>query len=225
MRETVGHVLPNLTEAQREQFVRYYELLTEWNARVNLTAITEKEAVAKKHFYDSLLAAPLIPQGAKCIDVGTGAGFPGVPLLIARPDISMTLLDSQQKRLRFLQALLSELHLSATLVHARAEDAGRDKAHRAAYDIALSRAVAPLPLLAELTVPLIKVGGMGIAYKGDPAAEMESAKAAQKTLFFTMETVECAADYGARALILMKKTCDTPRLYPRRAGLASKSPL
>ena len=125
MKRALAALLPGLTNEQLERFDLYYRRLVEWNGRVNLTAITEKADVAKKHFCDSLLALPYVPPAARCIDVGTGAGFPGVPILIVRPDVSMTLLDSLQKWLAFLESLLPELGLSARLVHARAEDPGK----------------------------------------------------------------------------------------------------
>ena len=127
---------PALTEEQADRFGRYYTLLVEWNRTRNLTAITEPEAVAEKHFFDSLAAAPLLPAAARCIDVGTGAGFPGIPLLIVRPDLAMTLLDALQKRIDFLQAALEALGLAAQCLHLRAEDAGRDPALRASFDAA-----------------------------------------------------------------------------------------
>lgn len=225
MRERLMQLLPDLSAKQLDRFETYYEMLTDWNTRVNLTAITEKDEVAKKHFYDSLLSAPLLPEGARCIDVGTGAGFPGVALLIARPDLEMTLLDSLQKRLTFLEALLDKLGLSATLVHARAEDAGRDKAHREQYDVALSRAVSLLPVLMELTVPLVKAGGTSIAYKGDVAEELALSENAAKALSCELSVTDVTGDYGARNLVLIKKLAKTPAQYPRKAGTPAKKPL
>ena len=225
MKRELAALLPQLTNEQLERFDLYYRRLIEWNERVNLTAITEKADVAKKHFYDSLLALPYVPPAARCVDVGTGAGFPGVPILIARPDVTMALLDSLQKRLAFLEALLFELGLSARLLHARAEDAGRDGALRESFDIALSRAVAPLPVLAELTVPLLRVGGVSIAYKGDAADEMTAAKNAARLLNVRLASVDVTGDYGARSLVLMQKTAKTPAAYPRKAGTPAKNPL
>lgn len=214
-----------LTAEQAERFERYFALLTEWNRTRNLTAITEPEAVAEKHFFDSLAALPLLAPGARCIDVGTGAGFPGIPLLIVRPDLSLTLLDALQKRVEFLEAALDALGLSATCLHLRAEDAGRSPAHRARYDAALTRAVAPLPVLLELTVPLVRVGGRSIAYKGDAAEELSAAENACRTLRCTCESLPIEAAYGARTLVVATKQAETPGRYPRKAGTPSRQPL
>ena len=189
MKQLMAALRPDLTKRQAESFELYYELLTEWNGRINLTAITEKEDVARKHFVDSLAAADLLPDGAACIDVGTGAGFPGVPLLILRPDLHMTLLDSLQKRLGFLDELLRRLGLTAELVHARAEDAGRDPKRRERYDAVLSRAVSPLPVLLELTTPFLKTGGTAIAYKGNAAQEIADAARAARLLNVTVSAL------------------------------------
>lgn len=225
MKQALAALLPELTNEQLERFDLYYRRLVEWNERVNLTAITDKADVAKKHFYDSLLALPVVPPAARCVDVGTGAGFPGVPVLIARPDVNLTLLDSLQKRLAFLEALLAELGLSAQIVHARAEDAGRDAALRESFDVAFSRAVASLPVLAELTVPLLKVGGVSVAYKGDAADEIAAAASAARLLNVRLKSVDVTGDYGARSLVLMYKTGKTPAAYPRKAGTPAKNPL
>lgn len=216
---------PALTEEQADRFGRYYTLLVDWNRTRNLTAITEPEAVAEKHFFDSLAAAPLLPAAARCIDVGTGAGFPGIPLLIVRPDLAMTLLDALQKRIDFLQAALEALGLAAQCLHLRAEDAGRDPALRASFDAALTRAVAPLPVLLELTVPLLSVGGQSVAYKGDPAAELAAAQNACAQLRCACACIPVPAAYGARALVVAKKLAETPARFPRRAGLPAKQPL
>ena len=218
--------LPELTDAQREQLTQYFDLLVKGNETMNLTAIVSPEDAADKHFVDSLLALPYLPQNARCIDVGTGAGFPGIPLLIARPDLEMTLLDSLNKRVRFLEDTLHALHLHAQCVHARAEDAAKNASHREAYDIALSRAVAPLPVLLELTAPFLKVGGVSICYKGKSAEEeIESARNAAKLLHFSLSAVPFSMPYGERALIFAKKTAPTPKAYPRKAGEAARKPL
>ena len=142
--------MPQLTREQIKAFALYQDMLQDWNSRMNLTAITQPEEVASKHFADSVLPAALLPPGAKVIDVGTGAGFPGLPLRILRPDIQLTLLDSLQKRIGFLTALCQALGFAdVALLHARAEDAGRDPALRGRFHIALSRAVAPFPVLLE----------------------------------------------------------------------------
>lgn len=227
MKDRMKRLCPALDEAQCEAFATYYDMLTDWNARMNLTAITEPDEVAEKHFLDSLAAAAYLPAGARCIDVGTGAGFPGVPLLILRDDITVTLLDGLNKRLTFLDALTNALGLSGrvALLHARAEDAGRDPAHRGKYDVALTRAVASLPVLLELTVPLLRVGGRSICYKGDAAEELSLSRSACHLLHCSLESVDVTRDYGARTLVLATKQAATPVLYPRKAGTPQKKPL
>ncbi len=226
MRTLLDEKLPSLTAAQRDKLAAYFDLLIQANERMNLTAITAPDEAADKHFVDSLLALAYIPQGASCIDVGTGAGFPGIPLLIARPDLRMTLLDSLNKRVAFLQETLAALGLTAACIHARAEDAAKSPPHRGVYDIALSRAVAPLPVLLELTVPFLRVGGVSICYKGSAAREeAQSAQSACKALNCTLEFKEFSLPYGERTLILAKKTGPTPARYPRKAGEPSRKPL
>lgn len=225
MKDLMKMRIPELTPAQLDQFNTYYEMLTDWNTRMNLTTITEKGEVARKHFHDSVRASAWIPEGANCIDVGTGAGFPGVPLMILRPDLKMTLLDSLDKRLGFLDALLKELKLHAELVHARAEDAGQDPKYRERYDIALSRAVAGLPTLLELTVPFVKVGGTAIAYKGAASDELYASISAAEKLKVELTREDITIDYGRRTLILAKKVEHTAPCYPRKAGTPGKKPL
>ena len=223
--EILSPLRPDLSSAQLDQFESYYAMLSDWNTRVNLTAITEPEDVAKKHFLDSLAAAPYLKANAAVADVGTGAGFPGLPLLILRPDLKLTLIDSLQKRLVFLEAVLKELKLSAELVHARAEDAGQNPKYREKFDVALTRAVSGLPVLCELTLPLVKVGGVSIAYKGDSAEELSASKNALSVLHATAERVIVPADYGARELVILTKNGTTPKQYPRKAGTPAKNPL
>ena len=157
--QTVIKAIPGVTEPQAEKLCRYYEMLMDWNSRMNLTAITGEDEVLKKHFADSLLPLELIPEGANLIDVGTGAGFPGLPIAIARPDVKVTLLDSLNKRIGFLREVCKELDINADCIHDRAEDGGRNPALREKFDIAVSRAVARVSPLAEYTVPFVKVGG------------------------------------------------------------------
>ena len=223
--EILSPLRPDLSPAQLKQFETYYAMLADWNTRVNLTAITAPEDVAKKHFLDSLAAAPYLKAGASVADVGTGAGFPGVPLLILRPDLNVTLIDSLQKRLVFLEAVLKELKLKAQCVHARAEDAGQNPRYREQFDAALTRAVSGLPVLCELTLPLVKVGGISIAYKGDSAEELAASTNALAVLHATAERVTIPSDYGARELVILTKTGTTPKQYPRKAGTPAKNPL
>jgi len=205
-------------------------MLIEWNAKMNLTAITAPEEVAQKHFLDSVLpvvankprdaedSVPyMISKGSNCIDVGTGAGFPGVPLMIMRPDIKMTLLDSLNKRLIFLRELCNALGLKAEIIHARAEDAGQDTNLRGKFDIALSRALAPARVCAELTVPLLRVGGMSLMYKGAKAhEELAEAQGALSSLRCKGKIVKFPASWGERNIIVVKKIAPTPDVYPRK---------
>lgn len=226
--QTVIKAIPtaDLTEAQAERLCRYYDMLTDWNSRMNLTAITEEDEVLKKHFADSLLPLELIPNGAKIIDVGTGAGFPGLPIAIARPDVRVTLLDSLNKRIGFLREVCKELHISADCIHARAEDGGRDAALREQFDIAVSRAVARVSPLAEYTVPFLKVGGRSLMYKGpQAAAELKEAERALELLCCTGEIRSYPAEWGERCVIILTKQRPTARAYPRKAGAAEKKPL
>ena len=225
MRGILKAALPQADERALDRFELYQRLLLEWNEKMNLTAITDPVEVARKHFADSLAALPYLQPGAKVIDVGTGAGFPGVPLLILRPELQLTLADSLQKRLTFLDALLQELGLRARLVHGRAEDLGQNRLYREQFDAALSRAVAGLPVLLELTTPFVKVGGAAIAYKGDAAEELEKAKSAAFLLHVQLRQVELASDLGRRCLIFADKKAPTPKAYPRKAGTPNRKPL
>lgn len=227
-RNIIFSAIPNATEEQADKFIRYYELIVEWNEKMNLTAIKGEQETAQKHFADSLLPSELIPKGAKCIDVGTGAGFPGIPLLIMRQDITVTLLDSLNKRLIFLDEVLKELDLGkrAKTLHMRSEDAGRSTEHRDKYDVAVSRAVAAANVLTEWTAPFLKKGGVSIMYKGSAAKdEFDAAKNAVEKLNCTAELIQYASDWGERNVILARKMGPTPRAYPRKAGAASKEPL
>lgn len=214
-----------------DRLARYHALLTAWNARIDLTAVLEPEEMVDRHYLDSAapLALGLIPQGARVIDVGTGAGLPGIPLCILRPDLRVTLLDAQRKRVTFLQAAIEALDLPAQAVHMRAEDAARDEAHREAYDVAVSRAVAATPTLLELTLPFVRVGGRAIAWKGPGLqAELEQARRAAHLLGGALEGVLDAPVPGRdwqHVLLVCTKRQKTARQYPRRAGLPGKNPL
>ena len=212
-----------------ERLDTYARLLVEWNEKMNLTAITEPGAMVVKHFVDSLAAAPLLPAGPlRLIDVGTGAGFPGVPLALYRRDIQLTLLDSLNKRLVFLEALCRELDLPVKLVHARAEEGGRRPELRERYDVASARAVAALPTLCEYCLPFVKVGGVFAALKGpDGPAEVEAAKKAISLLGGKVEAVKSFTLPGqqARTVAVIRKVQPTPAKYPRHGGKISKQPL
>lgn len=214
-----------------DRLARYHALLTEWNARIDLTAVLDPEEMVDRHYLDSAapLALDLIPQGARVIDVGTGAGLPGIPLCILRPDLRVTLLDAQRKRVTFLQAAIEALDLPAQAVHMRAEDAARDEAHREAYDVAVSRAVAATPTLLELTLPFVRVGGRAIAWKGPGLqAELDQARRAAHLLGGALEGVLDAPVPGRdwqHVLLVCAKRQKTARQYPRRAGLPGKNPL
>lgn len=220
----------SFTEEQLAQFTRYYELLVETNKVMNLTAITEPEEVAVKHMVDSLLAYEDGMQGRTLVDVGTGAGFPGVPLKIYCPSLKVTLVDSLGKRLRFLQQVIDELGLKGIRCeHLRAEDAGRSKKHREQYDYVTARAVARLSVLSEYCLPLAKKGGQFIALKGSRfAEEIEEGEAAVKILggkIISAEPVKLPGLDDGRAIIKIAKIKATPAQYPRKAGTPEKQPL
>ena len=219
-----------IAPAQAEQFQTYMELLLEWNEKMNLTAITDPDEVVEKHFLDSLtlLTWDKLKQGAKVIDVGTGAGFPGIPLKIMRPDIDLTLLDGTQKRLNFLGEVCTALKLSARRVHKRAEEAGLDKTMRERYDLAVARAVASLPVLAEYCLPLIKMKGHFIAMKGPGAAEglKEAANALEILGSGDPQLLSLTLPGGEeRSLVICQKLRFTPKGYPRHGGTILKHPL
>lgn len=221
-----------LSPSQVEAFAVYNDLLVDWNEKVNLTAITDPQEVAVKHVIDSLACydEAVFPAGCSVIDVGTGAGFPGLPLKIFRPDIRLTLLDSLNKRLIFLREVVERLGLSGVeLVHARAEEAGRLKLHRECYRVATSRAVARLNALAELCLPLVAVGGYFIALKGAQyREELDEARRSIALLGGRVETVKPVRLPGlddCRAVIYVRKAAQTPPAYPRRPGLPEKKPL
>ena len=218
-----------LTEAKLDMLYRYAGLLCEYNERLNLTAITDPEGIEEKHFIDSILPLKLfeIPKHASVIDIGTGAGFPGIPWKIAREDIDLYLFDSLRKRLDFLLAVLGSLGLEARLVHGRAEDFGK-KELRESFDIAVARAVAGLPVLSEYCLPFVKPGGVLAALKGpDIGLELDSAKNAIKTLGGIVEDIkEYSLPSGdKRTLVVIKKASKTPPGYPRPRSRMLKNPL
>ena len=209
-----------ITDEQYERLSLYAELLVEWNEKINLTAITDPEGIAQKHFYDSVYPFTLfeLPKNAAVIDVGTGAGFPSCPMKIMRGDIRLTLLDSLNKRIRFLEELSDKCGLDAECIHARAEDGGKRAELREKFDIACARAVAPMYILSEYCLPFVKVGGAFAALKGSSANdELEGAKEAIKRLGGRVEQVkEYALPNGdGRTLIIIRKVSPTPAKYPR----------
>ena len=213
-----------LTENQYEQFQKYFELLAEWNEKMNLTAITDESGVALKHFADSLSLLNFvdIPQNSSLADVGTGAGFPGVVLKIARPDIKLTLIDSLDKRLVFLGEVCAQLGIEAELIHSRAEDGARDEKLRENFDFAVSRAVARMNVLSEYCLPYVKVGGAFCAMKGAQAnEEFKESLNAINTLGGKLEKkyfFELPENGGERAIAVVRKVKNTPQKYPRQLG-------
>lgn len=229
----------SLSKRQVCQFIEYYNLLVEWNEKINLTAITEFEDVCLKHFADSLSLVNLFSsfeemegyfKGKSIIDVGTGAGFPGVCLKILLPDLNVTLMDSLDKRIKFLNEVIAKLELNKIdTVHARVEDFAKKKEYREQFDFATARAVASLPVLSEYCIPFVKLGGSFIAYKSEKAEEEISLSdnalkilggEIEKKISFNLLDTDLQ-----RSLIKIKKISNTPSPYPRKAGTPSKKPL
>ena len=222
----------NLTDQQKFQFERYFELLVEWNQKINLTAITEKEEVYLKHFYDSI--APILQglienQEIKLLDIGAGAGFPSLPMKILYPQLDVTIIDSLNKRINFLHLLAEELNLEGVhFYHGRAEDFAQDKHFRAQFDIVTARAVARMQVLSELTIPYLKVGGKLLALKASNAPEeLTEAKNALNLLFSKVEdNISYTLPNGdPRYITVVEKKKETPNKYPRKAGMPNKRPL
>ena len=227
--ETLGI---RLTDVQKRQFDRYYELLIEWNRVMNLTGITEYDEVNLKHFTDSLTIVRIkdMENVSTLIDVGTGAGFPGIPVKIAFPYIKVTLLDSLNKRIKFLNQVVEELDLEDVVtLHGRAEDYAKKEEYREQFDLCASRAVANLSTLSEYCLPFIKKGGCFVSYKSaDSDEEIQQSEKALDILGGKIEKVDKfvlpGSDMG-RALVMIEKFKNTPRKYPRKAGVPSKEPL
>ena len=224
-----GYGIP-LPDEAAGKFAVYQELLLDWNSRMNLTAITDPDEIVVKHFLDSLLLlnAVNLPSGAAIIDVGAGAGFPGVPLKLARSDLKLTLLDSLRKRTLFLEELSHQLGQSNEIIHARAEQLARDSAYREAFDVATARAVAGLPALCEYCLPFVKPGGVFAAMKG-PDCSAETAQSANAIRELGGELVGIKSfslpNDHHRAVVLIKKISQTPPKYPRTGVKIAKTPL
>ncbi|WP_312432824.1 16S rRNA (guanine(527)-N(7))-methyltransferase RsmG [Lacrimispora sp.] len=234
LRKELNLLSIELKENQVNQFYNYFQLLVEWNKFMNLTAITEMDEVITKHFVDSLslikAAEEIRTKDYRIIDVGTGAGFPGIPLKIAFPELKITLMDSLNKRINFLNEVINDLGLEKIeAIHGRAEDLGRDPLHREQYDLCVSRAVANLSTLSEYCMPFAKVGGYFIPYKsGKIEEELGAAKHAIFLLGGSVKEVKTFLLPGTdaeRSLVKIAKNSGTSKKYPRKAGLPSKEPL
>lgn len=219
-----------LDEEQIQKFYKYMELLLEWNEKINLTAIVEPRDVILKHFVDSLTICKELQKNKILADIGTGAGFPGIPVKILRPDLDITLIDSLNKRVNFLTMVIEALKLEKIVaLHGRIEDFGKNKKYREKFDYVTSRAVANLSTLSEYMIPLIKIGGKCICMKGSKIdEELKNAEKAVKTLGGKIEKVDTFllpdTDMG-RNIILIKKEKATPNKYPRKAGTPTKEPI
>ena len=232
-----GEISVPLCAENIRAFSKYARLLKEWNEKMNLTNITDDKGIALRHFVDSLTLVPFLEAELKkskrkslsLIDVGTGAGFPGIPLKVALPWLQVTLLDSLRKRVGFLDAVCTELELSGIeTVHSRAEDAGRSKQFREKFDVATARAVAPLPILCEYCLPFVKTGGIFLAMKGNADQEAEESTRAIVTLGGTIEDLRHFTLPGTdmnRSIIVIRKVRATPAKYPRQAGKPEKEPI
>lgn len=213
----------SFSEVEISQMVRYGELLVEWNEKMNLTGITDPEGVAVKHMLDSAVGAKRLPENCRLVDVGTGAGFPGMVLKILRPDVEVVLLDSLKKRLNFLDAVIEELKLEGiSTIHSRAEDGGHQKGLRESFDVAVARAVASLPALLEHCLPFVRVGGIFWAWKGPKGqGELEESKRALGFLYGKIDEV-VEIDFPdtdePRLLIGIKKVKEMDKKYPRKPG-------
>lgn len=217
----------NLIDKHRNEFETYFEELVSYNEKVNLTAITEKHDVFTKHFLDSILSIDAISEGAKIVDVGTGAGFPSLPIKIVRPDVDITMVDSLNKRVNFLNYICEKLKIKSTNVHARAEDFAKN--NREVFDVAVARAVAKLNTLLEYLLPLVKVGGIVIAYKasnvGEEFAEAENAMEILGGKVLKSIRFDLPNSYGERHLVIIQKIKPTPKEYPRDKNLPKLKPI
>ncbi|QJD85785.1 16S rRNA (guanine(527)-N(7))-methyltransferase RsmG [Cohnella herbarum] len=221
-----------LTDRQHAQFETYFNLLVEWNEKMNLTGITERDAVYEKHFYDSLTIAGAVQfdKMQSLADIGSGAGFPSIPLAIVYPHLQVTIIDALAKRIKFLEEVTSQLGLTKVLcLHSRAEDAARKREHRDHYDVVTARAVARLAVLNEFCLPFVRPGGLFIAMKGtDISAEVDEGRYSLAKLNGKIQNVKqltLPTEGAERHLVICSKKDPTPAAYPRKAGIPLKSPL
>ena len=219
-----------LSENELEKFQKYYELMIETNKVMNLTSSTEKNEAANKHFLDSIILKKYISLSGNIIDVGTGAGFPGIPLSIILPDADFTLMDSLNKRIKFLDEVIEECNIkNVQTVHSRAEDLSKNINYREKYDYCVSRAVANMSVLLELCIPFVKIGGKFISYKsGTAEEEIEESESAQKILGCRLLDIiefELSGTDIKRKFVIFEKVKGTPKKYPRQAGKPKKEPL
>ncbi len=230
IREYAEELGMSLTNMQVDKFFTYMELLLEWNEKINLTAITKPEDIILKHFIDSMTVAKYIKPESRIVDIGTGAGFPGIPLKIIREDLDITLLDSLNKRINFLREVIDKLQLTKiNAIHSRVEDMGKNKNYRETFDVAISRAVANLSTLAEYQIPLVKLDGVCISMKGsDVEDELASSENAIILLGGKVEKVDQfqlpKSDMN-RSVVVIRKCKSTPAKFPRKPGVPSKEPL
>lgn len=220
----------DLKQKEIEEFYWYMGNLIEWNEKMNLTAIIEPKEIIIKHFIDSLTINKYMKEASIIIDVGTGAGFPGIPIKIVNPDKQITLLDSLNKRILFLENVIEELQLNKIeAIHNRAEEIGKNEKYREQYDVSVSRAVAPLNVLVEYLIPFVKLGGRSICMKGPKIEEeLEQAKSAIQRLGGRIDKVDCFQLPNTqieRNIIVIEKIKNTPKEFPRKAGIPSKKPI
>lgn len=229
LKEQAQSLKIELKEEQLEAFYSYMEQLQEWNQKINLTAITKPDEILQKHFIDSLTILPYLKANASVIDVGTGAGFPGIPIKIAEETISITLLDALGKRVNFLNEVIKKIGLSnINSFHLRAEEGAKDLKLREQFDVAVSRAVAPLPTLVEYLLPFVKIGGRCICMKGSNVEEIDHSKKAIEILGGKIERISEFALPNSdirRTIIIIEKIFKTPNKYPRKPGTPSKEPI